>query len=95
MWGFYNSRDRLMANSIFEFILDVNLAKKYSPIKYKNKYNGDQIFLKQYVYSKIKRNSTIHDSFTCPFYGGDAFPTKRIGDCFVGIKFNLKIMSQK
>ncbi len=95
MWGFYNSRDRLMANSIFELILDVNLATKYSPIKYKNKYNGDHFFLKQYVYSKIKRNSTIYDSFTCPFYGGDAFPTKRIGNCFVDIKFNRKNMSQK
>ena len=89
MWGFYNSRNRVIAEDIFNSILNVNLARKFSPFKYKNKYNGDQIFLKQLVYPKIKRNSTIHDSFTCTFYGGDAFPTKRIGDCFVGNEFSF------
>ena len=84
MWGFYNSRDFFMANSIFDLILNVNMAKKCSMRKCKNKYNGDQNFLKQYVYPKIKRRSTVHDSFKCALYGGEPFPTKRKGDCFVG-----------
>jgi len=84
MWGFYNSRDLLMANSIFDLILNVNMAKKYSSNKCKNEYNGDQNFLKKHVYPRIKRRSIVHDSFTCALYGGDPFPTKRIGDCFIG-----------
>ena len=95
MWGFFNSRDPLLANTLFNLILNVNIAKKYSPFKQKNKYNGDQNFLKQYVYPKIKRRSIVHDSFTCALYGGEPFPTKRTGDCFVGKNKYMKKITLK
>ena len=45
---------------------------------------ADQHFLTQHVYPFVKSNSIIHDSYLCTSYGGDGFPTKRIGNCFIG-----------
>ena len=44
----------------------------------------DQDFLKHHVYGLIKNNSLIHDSFTCAIFDGTAFPSKRVGNCFIG-----------
>ncbi len=86
MWGFYNSRDRLIASKIFDSVLNVDIAKKYSSKRTKNRKGADQEFLTKYVHPHLKGNAIVHDSFLCQSYGGDgkAFPTQRIGDCFVG-----------
>jgi len=86
MWGFYNSRDRITAYKIFDSILNVDIAKKFSKPKNKNRKGADQEFLTKYVYPYLREQSIIHDSFLCASYGGaKAFPTKRVGDCFVGV----------
>jgi hypothetical protein len=82
MWGFYNSRNRKLASYIFSLIKDFKINAIFN--KQKNVKQGDQNFLREYVYPKIKKNSIIHDSFLCKSYGGHPFPTKRIGDCFIG-----------
>ncbi len=84
MWGFYNQRDRNLSKQIFNDIIDQNIAKQYNsrPINSKGQ---DQFFLSSYVYQKIKKNSVIHDSYLCLMYNdSEPFPTKRVGNCFVG-----------
>lgn len=46
---------------------------------------SDQFFLRDYVYSLVKNDSLIHVSYLCAFYKDSIpFPTRRVGDCFVG-----------
>ena len=80
MWGFYNSRDRNLANKIFDLIKNPEISKTYL----KSSKVGDQKFLKEYVYDLVKEKSIAHDSYACFLYGSDPFPTKRVGNCFVG-----------
>jgi hypothetical protein len=81
MWGAKNKLDRKFSNSIIEKILDKRIADDY-----KRRPKGlDQEFLSVYVYYQIRSNSVIHDSYTCNLYKDSTpWPTKRIGDCFVG-----------
>ena len=81
MWGFYNSRDRYLANKIFSTMIDPNISKAFKKAK------SDQPFLAKYVYPLISNNSIMHDSYFCEKYGAKPFPSKRIGSCFIGIHF--------
>jgi hypothetical protein len=36
------------------------------------------------VYPLVKSNAIVHDSYLCKSFGGGAFPTRRLGDCFIG-----------
>lgn len=82
MWGFYNSRDRILANSILKNINDTKLKAQY--VRGKGK---DQSFLNSFVYPHIKESSIIHDSNLCRiFRDGEAFPTRRVGYCHVGLR---------
>ena len=83
MWGFYNSRNRPLANKLFNLIIDRNTSLKDNK-KQQNSYNVDQVFLANVVYPLIVNNSVVHDSYLCSSFGGDAFPTRRLGDCFIG-----------
>ena len=83
MWGFYNSRDRNLANKIFDLIKNPKIANVYNKNLTSPK-GRDQHFLKDYVYPLVKNKSIVHDSFLCVRFGGDPFPTKRVGDCFLG-----------
>ena len=86
MWGFFNSRNRKLANHIKNLILDEAISKRYN--KNSNSPKGeDQNFLSDYVYPLIKDKSIIHDSYTCKhFNDSKSFPTKRIGNCFIGLE---------
>lgn len=84
MWGFYNSRNRDLANILFKSILNSNISSKYN-LNYTSPKGYDQYFLSTYVYPEISRNSIIHDSYFClTINDSKPFPTKRNGDCFVG-----------
>jgi hypothetical protein len=83
MWGFYNQRDRSTANRIFKSILHPLHSFIYNFYANSPK-NNDQMYLQRNVFSHIKFNSIVHDSFCCDKYGGDPFPSKRFGNCFVG-----------
>ena len=88
MWGFYNSRDRKTAKKIFNHILNKFLWIKYNQDG-KHQRGFDQFFLKDFVFPLIKSNSMIHDSYTCQNLQGIGFPSKRIGNCYVGsVDFN-------
>jgi hypothetical protein len=82
MWGFYSSRDRALARSIFQLINDKKLKAQYFGDK-----GNDQFFLVAHVYKNIKDRSIIHDSYLCGFYrDSEPFPTQRIGFCHVGLR---------
>lgn len=83
MWGFYNARNRKLANHILDLIIHKNTSRIYNNNGGSPKY-FDQYFLAQYVSPLIYSNSIMHDSYLCHIWGGKPFPTKRKGDCFIG-----------
>ena len=89
MWGFYNLRDRNLSNFIFSLFANPKIAETYNK-NYTNPKGFDQYFLKDKVYKLIKFKSIIHDSYHCNKSGflGTPFPTRRIGDYFVGSKYD-------
>jgi hypothetical protein len=82
MWGFYNSRNRILARKIFQSISDKNIAINYNSVL--NKKGLDQLFLDHFVYWLIYNDAIVHDSFSCRYLGGAPFPTRRVGLCHVG-----------
>ena len=83
MWGFYNSKNRQLANELFNRIVDPEISYKYNKVK--NQKGKDQEFLSRHVYPILKKQSVIHDSYLCKNYkDSEPFPTQRIGNCFVG-----------
>jgi hypothetical protein len=90
MWGFYNERNRTLANRILNLILDKNISVRYNSND-KSPKGADQHFLTSHVYGLIKVDSVIHDSYLCQNYGGQPFPTKRKGNCFIGNPFDCNI----
>lgn len=83
MWGYYNARDRSLANHIFNLITNKDIAAKYNG-NLKSPKGSDQYFLSAHVNPLINPQSIIHDSYLCTSYGGSPFPTKRLGNCFIG-----------
>jgi hypothetical protein len=84
MWGLYKSRDLLTSDRIWNLFTDREIAKNFHTEGQKFHKGNDQDFLGQYVYPLIKNNLIAHDSYLCQSFGGQAFPTKRQGDCYVG-----------
>lgn len=84
MWSFKVNKARDLGRKIFNKIIDKQISLKYNPNGNSRK-GFDQYFLSDHVYKEIKNNSTIHDSYLCKKYPkSKPWPTKRIGDCFVG-----------
>ncbi len=79
MWGFYNARDRFLSFHLLNLIV---FSRKYNYGK-ANLKGYDQFFLAT-IYSLLKDSAVIHDSYTCEIFGGQPFPSRREGDCFVG-----------
>jgi hypothetical protein len=67
----YNSRDRPLANTLFNLILDRNTSLKDNR-KQQNSYNVDQVFLANVVYPLIFNNSVVHDSYFCKICNDNA-----------------------
>lgn len=55
------------------------------------------MFLREYVYPEIRYQSIIHDSYHCHNrnISGEPWPSKRVGDCFVGSRKNCNINAKK
>lgn len=78
MWGYVNHKNRILANKIFDMIVDKDIAKLFnngSSLKEK-----DQEFLKMYVWPIARNNATIHASYYCNLFNTTSlpFPTQRI-----------------
>ena len=71
-----------LANYFFKIITNQRIALHFNKIK--NLKGRDQHLLTAFFSYHSIRNSTTHDSYLCFWLGGDPFPTKREGDCFVG-----------
>lgn len=85
MWGYKNWLNRQMGDQILADILNKDIASQYNGLEVNSK-GADQIFLNDYVYQRIKSNSTIHDSHLCVIYQDSTpWPTRRLGDCYVGL----------
>ena len=83
MWSFYNSKDRLFADTVFKEIIKVSTSEKYNSKK--NQKGRDQIFLSDFLYNKVRSRALIHDSYLCMHYHDSVpFPTRRKGACFIG-----------
>lgn len=93
MWGFYNSRDRRLADVIYQKILD----KKINAELAQERKDRDQTFLKKHVYQLLKKSAIIHDSYCCSrFNDSVGFPTQRQGNCYIGsIARNLKCLKEE
>lgn len=83
MWGFYNARNRILAFHLFNLILNSQRYNNVNSYKKKNLNGNDQLFLSD-IYYLLKNEAIIHDSYFCEKYGGDPYPTERIGNCFIG-----------
>jgi hypothetical protein len=84
MIGFYNQRDRSVANHIFSLIIDRRSSAEYNANGNSPKRN-DQEFLAKYVYPLVEGNSIVHDSYLCKWFPGSRpWPSRRVGNCFVG-----------
>ena len=84
MWGFYNSRDRILSNKMLELLTSTSISSYYNA-DMKSPKGHDQDFLSYYFYPLIKKKSIIHDSYLChkPNFNGQPFPTRRKGNCFI------------
>jgi hypothetical protein len=84
MWGYAVLKNRILANEIISLFVNKKIASKYN-------YNGespkgfDQYFLADYIWYEARKNSTIHDSYSCTQFGPSSpFPTERPKPmCFV------------
>ena len=84
MWGFNNQLDRNFSTSIYNNIIDINIAKTFNPGS-ANLKGQDQFFLERYVVRGLRKKSIIHDSYLCLMYrDSEPFPTRRVGGCHVG-----------
>ncbi|RNA07108.1 hypothetical protein BpHYR1_028042 [Brachionus plicatilis] len=84
MWGLKTHLDRLGSKFIFNQIVDKIFSKKFNPNS-KSPKGYDQVFLATSVYDYIIYSSLEHDSYLCNFFPtSKPFPTRRIGNCFVG-----------
>ena len=83
MWGFFNARDRTLAKRFFDLFIDKKLSSQYNQ-GLKSPKGSDQNFLTEHIYPILKSNSITHDSYLCGGYGGSPFPTKRLGNCYIG-----------
>ncbi|CAF1056648.1 unnamed protein product, partial [Brachionus calyciflorus] len=86
MWGFKTSHERKLANQLFDQLINKTIAKRFNHDGMSLNKFADQSFLAQYLYPKIHKNATIHDSFTCKIHNDSKpFPTRRAGSCYVGV----------
>ena len=92
MWGFYNERNRVVANTIFESITDKNISLAH---KKNNEFGQDQIFPRKYIYPLIQNMTMTHDSYFCQKFAKISVPTnmrsfsvRRDGACWIGIWYS-------
>ena len=71
LWGAATVRARPKLFNIFRPMLISSIGSQYNG-------EGDQLFLKDFIWDKIKIYSLIFDSFYCQKFGGRPFPTKRL-----------------
>lgn len=76
MWGFANKLNRQLANRLFSIITNKKIASRYFHKGYSRK-GLDQELLKDFFWRYAKKDSTIHDSYSCEKFGGEPFPTER------------------
>jgi hypothetical protein len=70
LWGAANVRARNHIFEIFTPMLVPSIGSRYQG-------EGDQQFLSDYVWEKVKNHSLTFDSFYCTRFGGRPFPTQR------------------
>jgi hypothetical protein len=78
LWGSANVRARDYLFDVFQPMLMPSIGNRYRG-------RGDQWFLVDYVWAKVRDHSLAFDSFFCAKYGGRPFPSQRPkGLCYLG-----------
>jgi hypothetical protein len=78
LWGAAPIRARYYLIDTFLPMLISSIGSLYSGI-------GDQLFLRDFIWRKVKKHSLIFDSYYCEKFGGQPFPSRRPrGNCFLG-----------
>jgi hypothetical protein len=78
LWGAAPMRARYYLFDIFQPILIPAIGYRYVG-------GGDQEFLANLIWKKVRRHSLIFDSYSCKKFGGRAFLSQRPrGNCFLG-----------
>jgi hypothetical protein len=78
LWGAANVRARRQLFDIFEPMLVPSIARTYTGA-------GDQTFLDQRVWNRVKKHALIFDSYFCQQFGGQPFLSQLIhGSCHLG-----------
>jgi len=78
LWGAATVRARSYFFDIFQPMLIPSIASLYSDA-------GDQLFLRDFVWPKVKERSLSFDSYNCKQFGGRPFLSQRPrGNCFLG-----------
>ena len=85
MWGFYNERNRTLANTLYQKLVNPDIAKIY---KKNNKYGQDQVYPQKHLCPYLSKVTIEHDSYTCSIFNNSRpFPVRREGSCYVGKTF--------
>jgi hypothetical protein len=78
LWGAAMTRARDHLSHAFQPMLVPSIGRQYNG-------TGDQQFLWDYIWKKVKDYSLTFDSYFCEHYGGQPFPSQRpVGNCFLG-----------
>jgi hypothetical protein len=78
LWGAANIRARYSLFDIFQPVLLPPIARLYTGL-------GDQDFLTDFIWPKVKQHSLSFDSYFCTWHGGRPFLSQRPkGYCFLG-----------
>jgi hypothetical protein len=82
-WGLYNSRNRQKSETIYGLVKNPDVAKNYHNKGQPMRKGNDQDFLGQHVYPVMKDNCIVHDGYLCQSFGGQPWPSKRQGNCYI------------
>ena len=87
MWGFYNERNRTIANKVYRLLVDREISYNY---KRNNKRGMDQAYPIRYIFPFIREVTMTHDSYFCmtrEYKTGEKrpFSVRRDGACWIGL----------
>lgn len=93
MWGFYNSRNYLVADKIYKNLIHPNISFHFNK---NNEFGQDQKFPGKYIYPLIVSDTLVHDSYFCKSKKNEItrpFPVQRSGACWIGFWYGLNCLN--
>jgi hypothetical protein len=87
MWGFYNQRNYVVADQIYESLVDHAISSSH---KQNDLFGQDQVFPAKYIFPLIENIAMSHDSYFCRKWPKNwrPFPLRRVAKCWIGIWYS-------